>query len=55
MLPNLAPARAAIIAPAFTEPAVTLSAAGIPVDHVVLEPPFGLAGAALPRRPTSWW
>ncbi len=49
LLPNLAPARAAIIAPSFTEPAVALSAAGIPVDHVVLEPPFGLAGVAVPE------
>ncbi|WP_342212289.1 Rv2231c family pyridoxal phosphate-dependent protein CobC [Mycobacterium attenuatum] len=49
LLPNLRPARAAIIAPAFTEPAVALSAAGIPVDHVVLEPPFGLAGVAVPE------
>lgn len=42
LLSNLRPARAAIIAPSFTEPAVTLSAAGIPVHHVVLEPPFTL-------------
>jgi histidinol-phosphate aminotransferase len=45
LLPNLRPARAAIIAPSFTEPAVALSAAGVPVHHVVLEPPFGLDGA----------
>jgi histidinol-phosphate aminotransferase len=44
LLPNLRPARAAIIAPSFTEPAVALTAAGVPVDHVVLEPPFGLDG-----------
>jgi histidinol-phosphate aminotransferase len=45
LLPNLRPARAAIIAPSFTEPAVALSAAGVPVHHVVLRPPFGLDGA----------
>ncbi len=45
MLPNLRPARAAIIAPSFTEPAVALTAAGVPVHHVVLEPPFGLDNA----------
>ncbi len=48
LLPNLLPARAAIIAPSFTEPAVALAAAGVPVDHVVLEPPFGLAGVTVP-------
>ncbi|OBJ16667.1 Rv2231c family pyridoxal phosphate-dependent protein CobC [Mycobacterium colombiense] len=48
LLGNLRPRRAAIIAPAFTEPAVALTAAGVPVHHVVLEPPFGLAGAAVP-------
>ncbi|MEE2851739.1 MAG: Rv2231c family pyridoxal phosphate-dependent protein CobC [Actinomycetota bacterium] len=48
LLANLRPRRAAIIAPAFTEPAVALTAAGVPVHHVVLEPPFGLAGAAVP-------
>jgi histidinol-phosphate aminotransferase len=48
LLANLRPQRAAIIAPAFTEPAVALRAAGVPVHHVVLEPPFGLAGTAVP-------
>ncbi|OBK42276.1 hypothetical protein A5659_08855 [Mycobacterium sp. 1165196.3] len=48
LLGNLRPRRAAIIAPAFTEPAVALTAAGVPVHHVVLEPPFGLAGAIVP-------
>lgn len=48
LLGNLRPRRAAIIAPAFTEPAVALTAAGVPVHHVVLGPPFGLAGAAVP-------
>ena len=45
LLSNLRPARAAVIAPSFTEPAVALDAAGVPVHHVVLEPPFGLEGA----------
>jgi histidinol-phosphate aminotransferase len=45
LLPNLRPARAAIVAPSFTEPAVALTAAGVPVRHVVLEPPFGLNDA----------
>jgi histidinol-phosphate aminotransferase len=45
LLGNLRPARAVIVAPAFTEPAVALAAAGVPVQHVVLEPPFGLDGA----------
>jgi histidinol-phosphate aminotransferase len=45
LLPNLRPARAAIIAPSFTEPAVALAAAGVPVEHIVLEPPFGLDDA----------
>lgn len=48
LLANLRPRRAAIIAPAFTEPAVALTAAGVSVHHVVLDPPFGLAGAAVP-------
>ncbi|MGD1239010.1 Rv2231c family pyridoxal phosphate-dependent protein CobC [Mycobacterium seoulense] len=48
LLPNLRPARAAVVAPSFTEPADALSAAGVPVHHVVLEPPFGLAGVAIP-------
>jgi histidinol-phosphate aminotransferase len=49
LLPNLRPARAAIIAPSFTEPAVALSAAGVPVHHVVLDEPFGLDGADVPE------
>jgi len=48
LLPNLRPARAAIVAPSFTEPAAVLSAARVPIHHVVLEPPFGLAGAQVP-------
>jgi histidinol-phosphate aminotransferase len=37
-----------VIAPSFTEPDVALRAAGIAVQHVVLDPPFGLAGARVP-------
>ncbi|MCW2662996.1 MAG: cobC [Mycobacterium sp.] len=48
LLPNLRPARAVIVAPSFTEPAVALGAAGVPVRHVVLEPPFRLEGAQVP-------
>ncbi len=48
LLSNLRPARAAIIAPSFTEPADALTAAGVPVHHVVLEPPFGLGGVTIP-------
>lgn len=48
LLANLRPELAALIAPSFTEPHVALTAAGVPVCHVVLEPPFGLAGSQLP-------
>ena len=48
LLPNLRPARAVIIAPSFTEPAVALTAAGVPVHHVVLDPPFRLDGVTVP-------
>jgi histidinol-phosphate aminotransferase len=48
LLPNLRPTLAALIAPSFTEPDVALRAAGVPVHHVVLDPPFGLAGAQVP-------
>ncbi|OBB63285.1 Rv2231c family pyridoxal phosphate-dependent protein CobC [Mycobacterium sp. 852014-50255_SCH5639931] len=48
LLSNLRPARAAIVAPSFTEPADALSAAGVPVHHVVLEPPFGLDAVTVP-------
>jgi histidinol-phosphate aminotransferase len=49
LLPNLRPERAAVVAPSFTEPAAVLTAAGVPVHHVVLEPPFGLDGAVVPE------
>jgi histidinol-phosphate aminotransferase len=48
LLANLRPERAAVIAPSFTEPAAALAAAGVPVRHVVLEPPFRLDGIAVP-------
>ncbi len=48
LLSNLRPARAAIVAPAFTEPAAALTAAGVRVHHVVLDPPFSLDGAQVP-------
>lgn len=48
LLPSLRPARAAVIAPSFTEPAAALTAAGVPVHHVVLDPPFGLDSATVP-------
>ncbi|HEY1841670.1 MAG TPA: Rv2231c family pyridoxal phosphate-dependent protein CobC [Mycobacterium sp.] len=48
LLPNLRPKLAAVIAPSFTEPDVSLRSAGIPVHHVVLDPPFGLAGVQVP-------
>jgi len=49
LLSNLRPARVAIIAPAFTEPAAALTAAGVPIHHVVLEPPFNLDGVQVPE------
>src|SRR5271155_5741057 len=48
LLPNLRPTLAAVIAPSFTEPDVALRAGGVPVHHVVLDPPFGLAGVRVP-------
>ncbi|MEZ0363429.1 Rv2231c family pyridoxal phosphate-dependent protein CobC [Mycobacterium sp. pUA109] len=48
LLPNLGPRLAALIAPSFTEPEAALTAAGVPVRHVVLPAPFALAGAAVP-------
>jgi histidinol-phosphate aminotransferase len=48
LLPNLRPTLAAVIAPSFTEPAVALWSAGVHVHHVVLDRPFGLAGARVP-------
>lgn len=48
LLANLRPTLAALIAPSFTEPDATLRSAGVAVQHVVLDPPFGLAGARVP-------
>jgi histidinol-phosphate aminotransferase len=48
LLPNLRPTLAAVIAPSFTEPAVALRSGGVRVHHVVLDRPFGLAGAQVP-------
>jgi histidinol-phosphate/aromatic aminotransferase/cobyric acid decarboxylase-like protein len=48
LLANLRPRLAALIAPWFTEPEAALAAAGVPFRHVVLAPPFGLAGARVP-------
>jgi histidinol-phosphate aminotransferase len=48
LLANLRPRLAALIAPSFTEPEAALAAAGVPFRHVVLAPPFGLAGACVP-------
>ena len=41
---------AALIAPSFTEPEVALAAAGVPIHHVVLDPPFRLTDARRARR-----
>ena len=40
--------RRALVAPSFTEPEAVLSAAGVPIAHVVLEAPFTLTGARVP-------
>lgn len=45
LLPALRPRLAALIAPSFTEPEAVLTAAGIPVRHIVLPPPYRLADA----------
>ncbi len=50
LLANLRPALAAVIAPSFTEPDVALRSAGVAVQHVVLDPPFGLDGARVPEE-----
>ncbi|WP_264051721.1 MULTISPECIES: Rv2231c family pyridoxal phosphate-dependent protein CobC [Mycolicibacterium] len=48
LLPGLQPQLAALVAPSFTEPEAVLTAAGVPVHHVELAPPFTLAGAQVP-------
>lgn len=50
LLPNLQPRLAALIAPSFTEPEAVLGAAGVPIRHVVLPPPFTLTDAAVPAQ-----
>jgi histidinol-phosphate aminotransferase len=49
LLPALAPRRAALLAPSFTEPEVALATAGVPIEHVVLLPPHRLSEAAVPE------
>ena len=54
LLANLAPRLAALIAPSFTEPEAALTAAGVPLAHVVLAPPFHLDRLAwCPTKPIS--
>ena len=48
LLADLRPRLAALIAPSFTEPEAALTGAGVPIRHVTLAPPFGLAGAVVP-------
>lgn len=50
MLPRLKPRRAAVFAPGFTEPEAVLAHAGVPIDHVVLPPPFILGDATVPEE-----
>jgi histidinol-phosphate aminotransferase len=50
LLANLRPTLAALVAPSFTEPDAVLRAAGIPLRHVVLRPPFGLGSAQVPEE-----
>ena len=45
LLPALRPRRAVLLAPSFTEPEAVLTAAGVPIGHAVLAPPFRLADA----------
>lgn len=48
LLPALRPRLVALIAPSFTEPDAVFAAADVPTTHVVLDAPFGLAGARVP-------
>jgi histidinol-phosphate aminotransferase len=48
LLANLAPSLAALVAPSYTDPEAALTAAGVPVCHVVLPPPFHLTGVTVP-------
>ncbi|HEY9315641.1 Rv2231c family pyridoxal phosphate-dependent protein CobC [Williamsia sp.] len=49
LLPELAPRRAALIQPSFTEPERALRAAGIAIDQVVLPPPWTLVPELVPE------
>ncbi|MGH3726779.1 MAG: Rv2231c family pyridoxal phosphate-dependent protein CobC [Mycobacterium sp.] len=49
LLPRLNPRRAAVFAPGFTEPEAVLAEAGVPIDHVVLPPPFTLDSTKVPE------
>lgn len=49
LLPSLRPRLAALIAPSFTEPEAVLTAAGVPIRHVVLPRPFHLNATAVPE------
>ena len=48
LLPALQPRFAALIAPSFTEPEAVLAAAGVPFQHIVLDPPYHLGATAVP-------
>jgi histidinol-phosphate aminotransferase len=50
LLCHLRPRLAAVIAPTFTEPEVVLTAAGIPVRHAVLPPPFVMITEHVPDQ-----
>ncbi|BCI53983.1 aminotransferase [Mycolicibacterium litorale] len=50
LLARLQPRLAALVAPSFTEPDAVFAAAGVPVTHVVLDPPFRLTGAQVPAE-----
>ena len=49
LLAGLRPRLAALVAPSFTEPEAVLAAAGVPIHHAVLSPPFGLDAVAIPE------
>jgi histidinol-phosphate aminotransferase len=49
MLPRLAPALAAVVHPSFTEPELALREARIPVEQVILPPPYRLDPALVPE------
>lgn len=54
LIAGLRPRLAALIAPSFTEPEAALAAVGVPIRHVVLDPPYRLT--EVPGDATwSWW